>query len=154
MNPDSNANSDLNPDAGNGHSSHILIPAPVGIVRQILLEPTALAEWNPAFLSVKGPSEALTGRRYPLVARGALRGHWEYVSIGETLVEGRWEVPGLAETNSWSLLPHGEGTHVTHSFTHRGGLAALLRPAFAGVADLRLDRLSGRAAQRALAQVS
>ncbi|WP_413757894.1 SRPBCC family protein [Streptomyces sp. MMBL 11-3] len=132
--------------------SHILIPAPVHIVRRILLEPTALAEWNPAFLSVGGPSQALTGRRYPLVARGALRGHWEYLSIGDTLIEGRWEVPGLAETNSWKLVPHEEGTHVTHSFTHRGGLAALLRPAFAGVADLRLDRLAGRAGRRAREQ--
>ncbi len=135
-------------------ASHILVPAPVRIVRQILLEPIDLAEWNPAFLSVKGPSQALTGRRYPLVARGALRGHWEYLSIGESLIEGRWEVPGLTETNSWSLLPHDEGTHVTHSFTHQGGLAALLRPAFAGVADLRLNRLAERARRRAEAQVS
>jgi len=135
-------------------ASHILIPAPVRTVRQILLEPTALAEWNPAFLSVGGPPDALVGRRHPLVARGGLRGHWEYRTIGEDLIVGAWEVPGLAETNSWSVLPHGEGTHVTHSFTHRGSLAALLRPAFAGVADLRLDRLAGRARQRTLAQVS
>ncbi|MEU5698955.1 SRPBCC family protein [Streptomyces aurantiacus] len=135
----------------NTSTSHILVPAPVGIVRQILLEPTELAEWNPAFRSVKGPAQALIGRRYPLVARGALRGHWEYLSIGESLIEGRWEVPGLTETNSWSLVSRDEGTHVTHSFTHQGGLAALLRPSFAGVADLRLDRLAERARRRAQA---
>ncbi|MDQ0776254.1 hypothetical protein QF026_004720 [Streptomyces aurantiacus] len=136
----------------NTAASHILISTPVRIVRQILLEPTELAEWNPAFLSVKGPTQALIGRQYPLVARGALRGHWEYLSIGESLIEGRWKVPGLTETNSWSLLPRDEGTHVAHSFTHQGALAAVLRPAFAGVADLRLDRLAERARRRAQAQ--
>ncbi|MFJ9201013.1 SRPBCC family protein [Streptomyces flaveolus] len=138
----------------NTADAHILIPAPLRTVRQILLEPTALAEWNPAFLSVGGPEAATTGRRYPLTARGGLTGHWEYRSIGENHIEGCWEVPGLAETNSWRLLPHGDGTHVTHSFTNRGTLAALLRPAFAGVADLRLGRLSQRARQRTLASVA
>ncbi|MFI7504707.1 SRPBCC family protein [Streptomyces sp. NPDC049687] len=135
-------------------SSHILIPAPVATVRQILLEPTALAEWNPAFLSVRGPSAAIVGHRYPLTARGGLKGHWQYRAIGATLIEGHWEVPGLSETNTWRLLPYGTGTRVSHSFTNQGSLAALLRPAFAGVADLRLGRLAQRAEQRAPARVS
>jgi hypothetical protein len=138
----------------NTAASHILVPAPLPTVRQILLEPTALAEWNPAFLSVGGPAAAIVGRRYPLTARGGLTGHWEYHSIEETLIEGGWHVSGLSESNSWRLLPHGSETHVTHSFTNRGTLAALLRPAFAGVADLRLGRLAERARQRALAGVS
>jgi hypothetical protein len=135
-------------------SSHILIPAPVETVRQILLEPTALAEWNPAFLSVQGPSAAIVGHRYALTARGGLQGHWEYRAIGDTLIEGHWEVPGLSETNSWRLLPHGNGTRVTHSFTNQGSLAFLLRPAFAGVAGLRLGRLAQRTEQRTPARVS
>ena len=138
----------------NTASSHILIPAPVHVVRQILLEPTALAEWNPAFLSVRGPAAPIVGQRYALTARGGLKGHWEYHSVGETLIEGHWEVPGLSETNTWRLLPHGNGTHVTHSFTNQGSLATLLRPAFANVADLRLGRLTERAQRRAPVQVS
>lgn len=138
----------------NTASSHILIPAPVHVVRQILLEPTSLADWNPAFLSVRGPAEAIVGERYPLTGRGGLRGHWEYRAIGETLIEGYWEVPGLSETNTWRVLPHGNGTHVTHSFTNQGALATLLAPAFSNVADLRLGRLAERATRRSPAQVS
>lgn len=138
----------------NTASSHILIPAPVHVVRRILLQPASLADWNPAFLSVRGPAEAIVGERYPLTGRGGLRGHWEYRAIGETLVEGYWQVPGLSETNTWRVLPHGEGTHVTHSFTNRGALAALLAPAFADVADLRLGRLAERATRHSAARVS
>ena len=138
----------------NTAEAHILVPAPLRTVRQILLEPTALAEWNPAFLSVGGPEAAIVGRRHPLTARGGLTGHWEYRSIGEHHIEACWEVPGLTETNSWYLAPHDGGTRVTHSFTNRGALATLLRPAFTGVAELRLDRLSERARRRALSGVS
>jgi hypothetical protein len=129
-------------------SSHILIPAPVKTVRRILTEPTALAEWNPAFLSVRGPAAAAVGRRYALTAKGGLRGHFEYRGISDTLIDCYWEVPGLSETSTWRLLPHDQGSHVTHTFTHQGTLAALLRPAFAGAADLRLQRLARRAQQR------
>lgn len=135
-------------------SSDILVAAPLHVVRQILLEPTALADWNPAFLEVRGPAAALVGTRYPLTAKGGLRGHWEYLAIGERDIEGSFEVPGLAETNSWHLRPQGAGTLVAHSFTNRGALATLLRPAFANVADLRLDRLADRARRRVPAKAS
>ena len=135
-------------------SSYILIAAPPHVVRQILLEPTALAEWNPAFMSVQGPEHANIAQRYPIQVRGGLTGHWEYRSISEEVIEGYWEVPGLTETNTWELRPYGSGTHVTHSFQHRGALAALLRPAFANVAQLRLSRLAQRAGERAPAGVA
>ncbi len=135
-------------------SSYILISAPPPVVRQILLEPTALAEWNPAFLSVQGPDLAITQQRYPIQVRGGLSGHWEYRKITDDVIEGYWEVPGLTETNTWELRPYGTGTHVTHSFQHRGAVAALLRPAFANVAELRLSRLAQRAHGRSPAGVA
>lgn len=135
-------------------SSYILISAPPPVVRQILLEPTALAEWNPAFLSVQGPRSAVTQQRYPIQVRGGLHGHWEYRQITDEFIEGYWEVPGLTENNTWQLRPYNSGTHVTHSFQHRGALAALLRPAFANVAELRLNRLAERAHGRSPAGVS
>lgn len=137
----------------NTNSSHILIAAPPPVVRQILLEPAALAEWNPAFLSIRGPHLAAVGQRYVIQVRGGLNGHWEYRRISEELIEGYWEVPGFKETNDWKLRPHGSGTHVTHSFQHRGPLAAVLRPAFANVAELRLNRLAQRATGRSPAGV-
>jgi hypothetical protein len=135
-------------------SSQILVQAPPAVVRQILLEPTELAEWNPAFLSIKGPHHAVIGQRYPIVVRGGLSGNWEYRQISDDLIEGHWQVPGLAEVNTWHFRPHGPGTHVIHSFQHRGALAAVLRPAFSNVADLRLDRLAKRATARTMTGVS
>lgn len=132
----------------NTGASHILIPAPLKVVRQILLEPTSLAEWNPAFVSVTGRSLAVVGERYPLVARGGLRGHWEYRAIGESVIDAYWQVPGLAETSTWQLLPHHRGTHVRHSFSNHGAVATMLRGAFGNVADLRLGRLAERAEGR------
>ncbi|GAA3824670.1 hypothetical protein GCM10022403_067610 [Streptomyces coacervatus] len=138
----------------NTRSSHILIQAPPAVIRQILLEPTQLADWNPAFLGIKGPVQAIVGEHYPIVTRGGLSGHWEYRRITDEVMEGRWAVPGLTEDNVWQLEPYGSGTHVTHSFQQRGPLAAVLRSATANVADLRLDRLSQRATARVLAGVS
>jgi hypothetical protein len=132
-------------------SGEIRIAAPPGVVRRILLEPRQLADWNPAFLSIRGPYEALVGQHYPIMARGGFTGNWEYVNIADERVEGRWEVPGLRETNVWEFRQHGSGTRVTHSFTHGGGLALLLRPAFSNVAELRLQRLAERAQARVLA---
>ncbi|GAA3888013.1 SRPBCC family protein [Streptomyces sedi] len=132
----------------NERSANVLIDSPSLTVFQILLEPRRLAEWNPAFLSVSGPPEARVGTHYPIRARGGLSGHWEYHRIEESRVEGYWEVPGLVEHNTWELSPHGDGTRVRHSFAHQGALAALLRPAFANVADLRLGRLAERAQER------
>ncbi|AVH55802.1 MULTISPECIES: SRPBCC family protein [Streptomyces] len=138
----------------NTRSSHILIPAPPDVVRQILLEPTELADWNSAFLTIQGPKHAIVGERYPIVVRGGLRGHWAYRQITDELIEGRWDVPGLTEENSWQLRPHGSGTHVTHALQQRGALASVLRSATVNVAELRLERLYKRAEARVLAGTS
>lgn len=138
----------------NKRTAHILIPAPPEVVRQILLEPTDLADWNSAFLSIDGPRQATVGAQYPIVARGGLRGHWEYRGISDHRIEGRWSVPGLTEDNVWELRPHGSGTHVTHAYEQRGALGALLGSAGVDVAGLRLARLSERARARALAGAS
>lgn len=130
------------------------VNAPLPVVRNILLEPLSLPDWNPAFLAMRGPHTATEGVHYPVQVRGGLSGYWEYRLIADTVIEGYWEVPGLSETNTWEFQPHGRGTYITHSFQHRGALAAVLRPAFAGVARLRLDRLADRAQGRAQAGIS
>ena len=130
-------------------SAQVVVDAPLPVVRQILLEPSALADWNPAFLSVKAPRTAAVGQRYPLWTRGAFKGFLEYRHVTGTLIAAHWEVPGFVEDHSWELRPHHRRTHVTHLFEHHGALAAVLRPAFANVAELRLGRLAERAEGRA-----
>jgi hypothetical protein len=131
-----------------GHHAELGIPVPRMIVRAILLEPAALPEWNPAFRGITAGWRAQVGVRYPLAVRGGLTGYFQYTATGERRIEGNWRVPGLAETHSWILIPDGDGTLVRHWFENTGPLAALLRGAFENVADLRLERLSGRAIAR------
>jgi len=130
------------------HSAHVLINAPVDVVRQVLLEPAALADWNPAFLSIEAPRTAAVGQRYPVKVKGGLSGFLEYRSITGPLIEAHWETVGFREDHTWELTAHHGGAHVRHAFEHRGALAAVLRPAFAGVAELRLGRLAVRAEGR------
>lgn len=73
-------------------------------VRAVLLDAPALPEWNPAFLSVRGPYPATTQHRYTLTVRPGLRGTWQYTSIQDERVEAGWHVPGFTETASWALL--------------------------------------------------
>jgi hypothetical protein len=63
-------------------------------------------------------------------------------------VEFVWEVPGFHETASWMIGPEGE---VTHGFSQSGPLAAVLRPAYRGIAAVRLGRLTNRLSQLARA---
>ncbi|MGI8334795.1 SRPBCC family protein [Actinomadura scrupuli] len=124
------------------------IDVPPADVRRALLDPRALPDWNPAFHSLDGPAGAATGIRYPITARGGLSGHWEYTLITDHRVDAVWQVPGLRETGTWLLDERDGGTVVTHGFQHQGRLARLLRNAYRGVAELRLDRLAQRMAQQ------
>lgn len=133
------------------HSAQTVIRAPLHTVRQILLEPSALPDWNPAFLSVNAPHTATAGPRYPLRTRGALRGFLEYRHITDTRITAHWEVPGLTEDHTWQLHPDSNHTHTTHTLHHHGTLATLLRPAFTNAPALRLDRLAQRAENRTAA---
>lgn len=126
----------------NDQQATVLVPAPLHVVRQALLDPLALAEWNPAFLTIKGSAEAAVGVRYPITTRGGLRGYFEYLLIETGRIDTAWRVPGLAETGTWRLEAHGASTLVVHGFQHQGPLARVLR--FDGVAQLRLDRLAQR----------
>lgn len=125
-----------------------LIHAPPARIRAILLDPLALPEWNPAFHTITGPPQATTGTQWPITARGNLRGYWEYAQISDLRVDTVWQVTGLHETGTWELAPDAAGTRVTHAFGHRGPLAVVLSRAYAGVAELRLDRLAERVASR------
>jgi uncharacterized protein YndB with AHSA1/START domain len=120
------------------------IDAPPSRVRLLLLDARAMPDWNPAIRLLDGPAEASTGVQYAVTVRGGLSGTWEYTRIDEQHIDMAWRVPGFLETGTWLLRPDGAGTTVTHEFQHQGTLAHVLRIAFRGVAELRLDRLSQR----------
>lgn len=123
-----------------------LVNAAATRIRRALLDPQALPDWNPAFRSIAGPADAAVGVRYPIGVTGGLSGTWEYTYIDDTRIDTAWQVPGFRETGTWRLVPHGDGTMVTHEFSHEGPLARMLAHAYRGVAQLRLDRLAARAA--------
>ncbi|WP_405590982.1 hypothetical protein [Streptomyces sp. NBC_01190] len=130
-------------------TSRILINAPVHVVRRILLDPSAIPEWNPAFRAITAPATATANLPYPIETRDGLLGHYEFRSIIGTRIEAQWDVPGFTEHQLWELSPYNYGTHVRHTVEHRGNLTSLLRPAFASAASLRLNRLAQRAENRA-----
>lgn len=127
----------------------MFMPVPPGAVQRVLQDPLRMAEWNPAFLAISGPSQALVGNEYALRVRPGLPGRFRYTLITDSVIGTAWEVPGLFEEGTWRIASHGEGLRVTHSFTHSGPLAQALRHAFVGVATLRLQRLSDRASVHA-----
>jgi hypothetical protein len=127
------------------HNSDRLIRAPLERVRELLLRPLELPDWNPAFLGVGGPAQPVENVPYSLTVRGGLSGRLRYERIDADQVAMVWETAGFHESATWSLEPHGSATLVRHEFDHSGPLAYMLRPAFATVAELRLQRLAERA---------
>jgi hypothetical protein len=120
------------------------LPADPAAIRHTLLDPLSLPEWNEAFLTIEGPDDPAVGVQYVLRVRPGLTGHLEYTAIEADRIDLSWQVPGFHETSSWTLGT--EGT-VTHSFEQSGPLAAVLRPAYRGIAAVRIDRLANRVAQ-------
>jgi hypothetical protein len=112
-----------------------------GSPTEVLLDPLALPLWNEAFLRIDGPAVPEVGTRYALRVRPGVSGWLEYTAIGPDRVEITWQVPGFHERGLWMFT---EGL-VTHSFEHTGPLAAVLRPAYRGIAAVRLGRLAERA---------
>ncbi|GAA3575238.1 hypothetical protein [Kribbella ginsengisoli] len=108
-----------------------------GPVADVLLDPLALPSWNEAFLSIDGPATP-SGHRYQLRVRPGLTGWLEYTAISPTRIDITWQVPGFHEDGVWQI----DQGRVTHSFEHTGPLAAVLRPAYRGIATVRLQRLS------------
>jgi hypothetical protein len=125
-----------------------LVAAPRDHVHTVLLEPLAMPQWNPAFRAVVGPREPSVGVSYALRTVQGLSGSLRYDRISEDRIEMSWTVPGFTEHGSWELHDAVGGTWVAHAFTHSGPVAALLRPAYRGVAHLRLERLATRAVRR------
>jgi hypothetical protein len=120
------------------------IPADPAAIRRALLDALSLPEWNEAFLGIEGPAEPAVGVRYVLRVRAGLSGHLEYTTIEPDRIDISWQVQGFHENGSWVLGPD---HRVTHSFEQAGPLAAVLRPAYRGIAAVRLDRLANRVAQ-------
>jgi uncharacterized protein YndB with AHSA1/START domain len=120
------------------------VAAPLEQVWEILLQPLDLPAWNEAFKAISGPAEAAIGVSYPLTVRQGLSGHWRYTAIEANRIEAVWDLPGFHEDWEWTLQRQGAGTLVTHTFRHKGVLAALLSNAYKGIAEVRLGRLSKR----------
>ncbi|ADB29526.1 hypothetical protein Kfla_0402 [Kribbella flavida DSM 17836] len=120
------------------------IPASPDAIRHALLDALSLPEWNEAFLSIDGPARPTVGTPYALRVRPGFTGTLVYTVIEPDRVEMEWDVPGFHETGSWTLGPTGR---VTHAFAQTGPLATVLRPAYRGIAAVRLDRLANRLAQ-------
>jgi uncharacterized protein YndB with AHSA1/START domain len=125
--------------------AELTIAAPAAAVRQILLTPLELADWNPAFLAISGEPSAAVGQPYAIRVKPRFNGTLQYAAITDDRIDIDWKIPGLHETGTWTLTDQGTSTLVQHSFTHSGPLARVLRNAFEGVAVLRLDRLATRA---------
>jgi hypothetical protein len=127
----------------------LLVSAEPDRVRAILLDPQALADWNPAFLSISGSTTATVGEPYPITVRPGLSGTFAYTEISDLRIDTTWSVPGFREYGTWELQPRSSETLVTHRFEHVGLLGALLQRANHGVAELRLNRLAQRVATQA-----
>lgn len=117
------------------------IPADRDAIRAVLLDVLALPEWNEAFVSLSGPSVPAVGTPYQLQVRPGLSGRLEYAAIEPDRIEIHWQVPGFREIGVWTVDDSGL---VTHTFTQSGPLATLLKPAYRGIAEVRLDRLAAR----------
>lgn len=121
-----------------------LIPADIERIRDVLLDPLELPAWNPAFLDLRGPRDAVEDQEYALTALRGLRGTFAYTHIGPTTIAMTWQVPGMRERCTWTLLAEPAGTVVTHELSRTGPVAAMLRHALSGLSDLRLERLAQR----------
>ncbi|MFI6827159.1 hypothetical protein ACIBG5_08675 [Kribbella sp. NPDC050241] len=119
----------------------LTIPADRDAIRAVLLDVLALPEWNEAFVSLSGPAVPAVGTTYKLQVRPGLSGRLEYAVIEPDRIEIHWQVPGFRETGVWTI---GDSGLVTHTFTQAGPLAAVLKPAYRGIAPVRLDRLAAR----------
>jgi hypothetical protein len=121
-------------------TASLSIPATPAAIRALLLDPLALPLWNEAFVSINGPGTPVVGQTYALRVRPGLSGQLEYTAIEAERIEISWKVPGFRETGLWTIGPD----LVHHSFTQSGPLAAVLRPAYRGIAAVRLERLAAR----------
>ncbi|TCC52553.1 hypothetical protein E0H75_01960 [Kribbella capetownensis] len=117
------------------------IPADRDTIRAVLLDVLALPEWNEAFVSLSGPAVPTVGTPYTLQVRPGLSGRLEYAAIEPDRIEIHWQVPGFRESGIWTIADSGQ---VTHTFTQSGPLAAVLKPAYRGIAHVRLNRLATR----------
>jgi len=109
----------------NEQSATRLVGAPLQRIRSILLTPTALPQWNPAFRSVSGPATVQVGHRYALTALAGLRGHLAYTSIGQHEITAHIEVPGMREDGWWRLTaPQDESPRGEPGFRGGGGREA------------------------------
>lgn len=121
----------------------ITVPQSPAAVLAVLRDGDHLAEWNPAFTSSSGATDAVDGSQVRITVRG-LPGTLRYDHVSRDRVAMSIWIPGLSETGNWWLEQVPSGTRATHEFLQTGALARLLEPATRGVANLRVDRLARR----------
>ncbi|MBD8704939.1 SRPBCC family protein [Frigoribacterium sp. CFBP9039] len=111
-------------------------------VLRVLVEVSAVADWNPALSSVTAPpGPATIGRAYPIRIRGLVGGHITYLETGPARVAYRLVAPGADELGEWRMDRVPGGTLVSHRMEHRGAVLRLMRRAFEPVPSWRLERL-------------
>ena len=123
----------------------IRIEAPIGRLRDILLDAAHLPEWNPAFTAVTVEGVVRPGEAIPIRVRGVLKGRLVYDRVDPDVLEMTVTVPGLTERASWALGEADGATTVVHEVHQQGPLAEWLEPSTRDVATLRLSRLRDRA---------
>ena len=131
------------------------IRADPATVLRVLLDPSAVPEWNPAITRVATlETEARPGVAYGVTVRSLLRGTLTYAPRhSDLLVEYEMRAPGAVEKGRWLLHGAGGGTtEVEHSFEHGGFLLARMSSAFERVASWRLERLKSFAEGSAAAR--
>jgi hypothetical protein len=136
------------------HSATIDVRADAATIRRVLLDPSAVPQWNPAISSAHTRvTEASPGVAYAVTVKSFVRGTLTYGTPGSAwLVEYELRAPGASERGSWMLRGlDGGTTRVEHSFEHGGFVLSLMSGAFEQVAGWRLARLKSFAEGRRVA---
>jgi hypothetical protein len=126
------------------YSATIDIRAGHEAISGLLLDPSAVPEWNPAITRAHTrETQARPGVPYGVTVRSLLRGTLSYApQHSGLLVEYEMRAPGAVETGSWRLhRVDASTTAVEHSFEHGGFLLSRMGAAFEQVAHWRLSRL-------------
>ncbi|WP_411700165.1 SRPBCC family protein [Conyzicola sp.] len=134
------------------HADTTDIAADIDSVRRVLLDPSAVAHWNPAITrSATSETAARPGVAYAVTVKSFVRATLTYGHPGsDAVVEYELRAPGAREMGRWTLGALDAGhTRVEHTFEHGGPVLSLMSGAFDRVAEWRLARLKDFAESRA-----
>ena len=130
-------------------TAHARVQAPPEAVRDVLLNVSALPEWNAALRDVATThTRATSGHTYAVTTRLPGSGQLVYDVIEQRCITWRLTVLGGTEVGEWRLDTVPGATLVTHTIRHSGPTFAMLRGAMRDVPRMRLGRLVVRLGAR------